>query len=66
MWRSPSVVSRDHCTPSHCAVSPRPPEGSQPSLTLKAMISIRPTQKVGSEKPTMLPAISRRDSGCWG
>ncbi len=30
------------------------------------MISINPTQKVGSEKPTTLPVISSRDTGWPG
>ena len=43
--------------PSTSTVSPRPVEGSQPSCTANTMISISPTQKVGSEKPRMLPAM---------
>lgn len=52
--------------PKRRAVSPRPLAGSQPRLTLNAMISIRPTQNVGSEKPTTLPVMSRRDTGWRG
>jgi hypothetical protein len=43
-------------------VAPRPLAGSQPSCTLNTMISMRATQKAGSEKPTMLVAISVLDS----
>ena len=37
--------------PNSSAVAPRPVLGSQPSWTANTMISISPTQKVGSEKP---------------
>jgi hypothetical protein len=40
---------------------PRPVEGSQPSITAKIMINIRPTQNVGSEKPRIDPAMIARD-----
>ena len=43
--------------PSTLAVAPRPVDGSQPRLTANTMISIRPTQKVGSEKPRIEPAM---------
>ncbi|MCY1541924.1 hypothetical protein D9M68_776400 [compost metagenome] len=56
-WRQPSAVSHDHWKPRNSTVSPRPLAGSQPSETLKVMISIRAIQNVGSEKPTMLPAM---------
>ncbi|MNT49441.1 hypothetical protein D3C72_1862960 [compost metagenome] len=58
MCRRPSSVRNDHCAPRNSTVWPRPLEGSMPSDTLKVMISIRPTQNVGSEKPTMLPAMT--------
>ena len=48
------------------AVSPRPPEGSQPSCTAKIMISISPTQKVGSEKPRIEPAMMVLPAGLSG
>ena len=66
MWRSPSIVRNDHCTPSTATVAPRPVLGSQPSWTAKTMISISPTQKVGRLKPRMLPAISARAPGELG
>ena len=37
--------------PSNSTVCPRPLEGSQPRFTENNMISIKPTQKVGNEKP---------------
>ena len=46
--------------------SPRPVEGSQPSITANTMISIRPTQKVGSEKPRIEPAMMARLAGDSG
>ncbi len=52
-WRRPSTVRKLSGTPSTLTVSPRPLAGSQPSLTANTMISISPTQKVGSEKPRM-------------
>ena len=50
-------VRNDHCMPNSIAVWPRPVLGSQPSCTANTMISIRPTQKLGSENPRMLPAM---------
>ena len=52
--------------PSTKTVSPRPVDGSQPSITAKTMIIISPTQKVGRLKPKIEPAIIVRlsfDSG---
>ncbi len=46
--------------PNSSRVCPRPVLGSQPSCTAKTMISISPTQKVGSEKPRMDPAMMLR------
>ena len=43
--------------PSSSVVGPRPFDGSQPSITENTMISIRPTQNVGSEKPRIEPAM---------
>ena len=40
--------------------------GSQPSCTANTMISISPTQKVGSEKPRMLPAMIVRATALSG
>ena len=56
-WRQPSSVRNDTGTPNSGTVSPRPLEGSQPSITENTMISIRPTQNVGSEKPRIEPAM---------
>ena len=44
-------------TPNSSVVGPRPFDGSQCSSTAKTMISIRPTQNVGSEKPRIDPAM---------
>ncbi len=49
--RQPSSVKRLDSIPRNVAVGPRPVEGSQPSITAKIMISISPTQNVGSENP---------------
>ena len=65
-WRQPSAVSHDHWKPRNSTVWPRPLAGSQPSDTLNAMISISATQKVGSEKPTMLPAMIVLDTRLSG
>src|SRR5687767_10184011 len=46
--------------------SPRPVEGSQPRITANTMISISPTQKVGSEKPRIDPAMMARLAGDSG
>ncbi len=65
-WRSPSIERKLTGTPRNSAVGPRPLEGSQPRNTANTMISIRPTQKVGSEKPRIEPAMMVRpakDSG---
>ncbi|MNQ84099.1 hypothetical protein D3C85_992190 [compost metagenome] len=50
-WRMPSTVRKLRGMPSTRTVSPRPFDGSQPNCTANTMISIRPTQNVGSEKP---------------
>jgi hypothetical protein len=52
--------------PSQVPKSPRPVEGSQPSITANTMISISPTQKVGSEKPRIEPAMMARLAGDSG
>ncbi|WP_456316609.1 hypothetical protein [Teichococcus aestuarii] len=51
-------MRKDQRRPSTSTVGPRPVEGSQPSCTANTMISISPTQKVGSEKPRMEPAMT--------
>ena len=43
--------------PNTGVVGPRPFDGSQPSITANTMMSIRPTQNVGSEKPRIDPAM---------
>ncbi len=53
----PSAVRNDHCAPSSSCVGPRPFVGNQPSSTENTMISMRPTQKVGSEKPRIEPLM---------
>ena len=50
-------MNRLDVMPSTSPSAPRPVEGSQPSMTANTMISISPTQNVGSEKPTMEPAM---------
>ena len=58
----PFSVRKLHSTPSSVTVAPRPPAGSQPSVTAKVRISTSPTQKVGTEKPridsAMMPLAS--------
>ena len=44
--------------PRKVAVSPRPVEGSQPSMTANTMMSMSPTQKVGRLKPRIEPAMT--------
>ena len=57
-WRRPSSDRNDTGTrPKSSVVGPRPFDGSQPSITENTMISIRPTQNVGSEKPRIDPAM---------
>ena len=63
---SPSAVRKDHGTPNSSRVWPRPVDGSQPSCTANTMISISPTQKVGSEKPRMEPAMMLRAENEFG
>ena len=46
--------------PNSSVVGPRPFDGSQSSSTANTMISIRPTQNVGSEKPRIEPAMIER------
>jgi len=56
----PSSVRKLIGMPSTSTVWPRPLEGSQPSCTENSMISIRPTQNEGSEKPRIEnPMIAR-------
>src|SRR5665213_377186 len=45
---------------SFLTVAPRPLDGSHPSITENTMISIRPTQNVGSETPRIEPAMIER------
>ena len=52
MWRQPSRVRKLHSTPNSGVVAPRPPAGSQPSVTAKPKMSTRPIQNVGTEKPS--------------
>jgi hypothetical protein len=66
IWRSPSHVRNDHCTPNNAAVVPRPVDGSHPSSTANTMISISPTQNVGNENPRILPAMMVRDAARSG
>ena len=47
-------------SPNSSVVGPRPFDGSQSSSTANTMISIRPTQNVGSEKPRIEPAMIER------
>ena len=63
----PSTVRNDTgMTPKSSVVSPRPFDGSQPSITENTMISIRPTQNVGSEKPRIEPAMIERPAMPFG
>jgi hypothetical protein len=52
--------------PRIVTVSPRPVLGSHPSCTAKTMMSISPTQKVGREKPRILPARMPLETGWFG
>ena len=56
-YLNPSQLKIDSCRPSTSVVGPRPVDGSQPSCTANTMIRIKPTQKVGSEKPRIDPAM---------
>ena len=58
--RQPSSERKLTRTPKNWVVGPRPFDGSQPSITENTMISIRPTQKVGSENPRIDPAMIER------
>ena len=51
----PEPVARLVSMPNIRPVSPRPVEGSQPSQTPKIITSIMPCQKLGSEKPKIIP-----------
>ena len=45
-----------------CTTGPRPKLGSQPRATEKTRISRIPSRNVGSETPTRLTIMNRRDS----
>ena len=62
----PSQLKIDSCSPSTSVVGPRPVDGSQPSVTAKIRIRISPTQKVGSEKPRIEPAMMDFDNTLCG
>ena len=47
--------------PRNGTVSPRPVEGSQPSITANSIIIMMPTQKLGRLKPRMEPAMIALD-----
>ena len=66
IWARPSRVKKDQRVPRISTVSPRPVEGSQPSWTAKTMMSISPTQKVGSEKPRIDPAMMALEPTLFG
>ena len=51
-WRQPCIVVMVSGMPSTLTGSARPEAGSQPSHTAKVRISIMPSQKLGSEKPS--------------
>ena len=63
---SPFQVNRLDWIPMKVPSWPRPVEGSQPSSTAKIRISINPTQKVGSEKPKIEPAMMVLETGLSG
>ena len=65
-YLQPSQLKIDSCSPRTSVVGPRPVDGSQPSCTAKIMISISPTQKVGSEKPRIDPAMMVFDTTLCG
>ena len=52
--------------PRNSTVSPRPIDGSQPSVTENTMIIIMPNQKVGRLKPMMEPAMIERAGALSG
>ena len=56
----PSKVRKLTGMPSSTVVGPRPFDGSQPRNIANTMMSMRPTQNVGSEKPRMEPAMMAR------
>ncbi|MCY1530244.1 hypothetical protein D9M68_654240 [compost metagenome] len=62
----PSSVSTLSCREPMLTVCPRPPAGTQPSITANTMMNIRPTQKFGSEKPSTDPVMIARDAGAFG
>ena len=66
MKAQPAELSRLVWMPRKGSATPRPVAGSQPKITANTMISIRPTQKEGSEKPKIEPAMMVRDAGCSG
>ena len=47
--------------PPICVTGPRPKLGSQPSHTANTRISRMPSRKVGSDTPTRLTTMNRRD-----
>src|SRR5690606_42102472 len=56
--RKPSQLKILNSIGPKSMVGPRPPAGIQPNMTAKTMISIRPTQQLGNEKPNTEPAIT--------
>jgi hypothetical protein len=56
----PSSVNTLSAIGPTCTVAPRPLAGSQPRKTANTMMSIRPTQKFGSEKPSIEPVMMPR------
>ena len=48
---------RSHATGS-CWIGTKPPVGTQPSLTANRKISISPSQKSGTERPSSASAIT--------
>ena len=63
---NPSRVRKLTSTPSTGTVSPRPVDGSQPSMTANSMIIMMPTQKLGRLKPRIEPAMMVRDHPASG
>ncbi|MNV56278.1 hypothetical protein D3C71_1485520 [compost metagenome] len=62
----PSSVSTLSCREPMLTVCPRPPAGTHPRITANTMMSIRPTQKLGSEKPRTEPVMIARDPAALG
>src|SRR5690554_1914152 len=56
----PSQLNRLSATGPNCSTGPRPPAGTQPSMTANSMISMSPTQKLGREKPSTEPDMMAR------